>query len=251
VFYFQSASDKWPWLGAGLRRLGHDIWQGMGNLYPLLGWFSLLVIEREYIVSAWDQVQAPLQDQPVDTLMGANIAPLVGVLLYTILHNPEAPYRIGMAIFNLPAYWLYTKLSDHNVALPPDPMDSQAGTVPTVSNIDWLLKPEWQWFWDELFTGCQGSRQKYIRLQALIPNQERRLQICDYLNISTSDQPQAGFVRLAFMPLEPRGWFSFLRQPEEKTQMTERAQQVIAGYLNQLDAAEMEETGTAIAEGMG
>ncbi|MGK7889085.1 MAG: hypothetical protein AB4042_07095 [Leptolyngbyaceae cyanobacterium] len=251
IFYFNSASERWPWFGIGVRRLWRDIWAGMGNLYAILGWFSLIVIEREYIVSAWDQVQRPLQDQPVDTLVGYGIAPLVGVVLYTILHNPEAPYRIGVAIFNLPAYWLYTKLADHNIDLPPDSLEAQsaeqAETVPVVSNINWLLQPEWQWFWDELFTGCQGSRQKYIRLQALMSNQAWRSQICDYLNIPTSDQPQAGFVRLAFMPIEPGGWFSFLRQPEEKEQMSKRAQRVIAGYLSQLDAAEMEEPGGAIA----
>ncbi|NEQ97976.1 MAG: hypothetical protein F6K30_14865 [Cyanothece sp. SIO2G6] len=258
IFYYETVVDRWPWLRNSLSRLANDIWAGMGNLYAILGWFSVVVIEREYIMSAWDQVHAPLQNQPVETLLGYSIAPLVGVVLYTVLHNPEAPYRIGVAIFSFPAYWLYTKLADHNVALPPDQPDQpdqmddqeqeQSAMVPVVSNINWLLQPEWQWFWDELFTGCQSSRQKYIRLQALISNQEWRSQICDYLNVPTSDQPQAGFVRLAFMPIEPGGWFSFLRPSGEKEQMTERAQQVIAGYLGQLDAAEMGDGG-AITDG--
>ncbi|MGA1282909.1 MAG: hypothetical protein ACO34J_02410 [Prochlorothrix sp.] len=126
-------ADLWPWLGTASQRLAQDIWNAMGHLYAILGWFSLVVIESEVVKSAWEQVQTPLRNRPVETLWGWEIAPLVAVVAYTVLHNPEAPYRIGMAIFNLPAFWCYTKLADHQVTLPENTIAAETPTIDRVN----------------------------------------------------------------------------------------------------------------------
>jgi len=226
-------ADRWPWLGTASQRLAQDIWNAMGHLYAILGWFSLVVIESEVIKSAWEQVQAPLRHRPLETLWGWEIAPLVAVVAYTLLHNPEAPYRIGMAIFNLPAFWCYTKLADHQVTLPGNTI---AAETPTIDRVNWLLQDEWSWFWDELLKGCRNSEQKYLRLQGAIADPTQLNQVCDYLNLPTAATQSSRRVRLAFRPIEPRGWFAFLKSQDPQEVYTEKAQQVIAGYLRQLDA---------------
>ncbi|MEB3275219.1 MAG: hypothetical protein ACO4CG_05040 [Prochlorothrix sp.] len=229
----RSIATLWPWLGTASQRLAQDIWNAMGHLYAILGWFSLVVIESEFVKSAWEQIQEPLRAQPLETLWGWDIAPLVAILAYTLLHNPEAPYRIGMAIFNLPAFWCYTKLADHHITLPDNPI---APDAPTITQVEWLLQDDWQWFWDELLKGCRGSEQKYVRLQGAIADPVQLAQTCKYLNVPTADTQPIELVRLAFRPIEPRGWFAFFQSQESQQVYTEKAQQVIAGYVQQLDA---------------
>lgn len=232
-------AEKWPWLGITGRRLGSDVWKGMGNLYPLLGWFSLFFIEGEFVAGAWEQIKEPLQDGAVASVFGYSVAPLFGVVLYTLLRNPVAMYWIGMATFYLPGYWLYTKLADHHVELPADEL---AEDMPTIYEIDWLLQPEWQWFWDELLAGCDRTEQKYLRLQAVIASPEWLERVCVHLNVPTSDRGVASLIQFAFSPIQPMGWFSFFKS-QDKWQYTEKAQQVISGYLQQID--ELETTTTA------
>lgn len=232
------ATQTWPWLGTATQRLGSDLWKSMGNLYALLGWFSLIFIEGEFAVSAWEQIREPLHDRAIASLSGESVAPLVGVVSYTLLRNPEAIYRIGMAAFYLPAFWLYTKLSDGHVTLPSDEVGENALTI---ANIDWLLHPEWQWFWDELLADSKSNDQKYVRLQAVIANPEWLELTCKHLGIHTSESRSISLMRLAFRPIQPKGWFSFLKSQEER-QRTEKAQQVISGYLKQLEEIETNAT---------
>jgi hypothetical protein len=242
----QKSTARWPRLGQISHRLGRDLWKGMGNLYAIIGWFSLIFIEGEFLLSAWEQVQEPLKTHTLHTAWGYGISPLVGMIFYTLLHNPEAIYRIGMAAFYLPAYWLYTKLSDHDVVLPADEITTEDATI---AHIDWLLQPEWQWFWDELLSGCESGDQKYRRLQAVIAHPEWMEQVCKYLNIQASEQWKIPLASFAFMPMQPTGWFSFLRSQQEKQQLTEKAQQVISGYLKQIDEIEAMTNTEAVSSG--
>ena len=235
------AAEKWPWLGITGRRLGSDVWKGMGNLYPLLGWFSLFFIEGEFVAGAWEQIEEPLQDGAVGSVFGDSVLPLVGITLYTLLRNPVAMYWIGIAAFNLPGYWLYTKLADHHVDLPADEL---AEDMPTIYEIDWLLQTEWQWFWDELLAGCDRNEQKYLRLQAIIANPEWLERVCAHLNVQTTEQGRVSLIQLAFRPIQPMGWFSFFKS-QDKWQYTEKAQQVISGYLQQIDELETVTTAEA------
>ena len=232
----QDLTQSWPWFGTVLHRLGRDIWNGMGNLYALLGWFSLVVIGGEYVVGAWEQVREPLSADLLNhyQIFGLGVAPLVAAIAYTLLYNPEAMFRIGIALFDIPAFWLYTKLSDHDVALPADSVtDGDA----TIDHIDWLLQPQWQWFWDELLGECSTQAQKYQRLQAVITTPDWLEQVCQHFNIQPAGAWQRSIVRFVFRPIEPKGWFSVLKSTEQRP-YTDKAQQVISGYLDQLKAME-------------
>ncbi len=231
----QQLTQRWPKLEAVARRLGSDLWSGMGNLYAILGWFSLIFIEGEFVAGAWEQLERPLQNGAAGPFLDSEMPPLIRVILYALLRNPEAIYWIGMAAFFLPAYWLYTKLSDHHVTLPADAIPDEG--APTIAEIDWLLQPEWQWFWDELLAGCKSNDRKYVRLQAVMANSEWLERTCKHLNVQTAERNGILSIQLAFRPIQPKGWLSFLKS-QEKAQYTEKAQQVISGYLKQLDAAE-------------
>ncbi len=221
------------WLAQRIQRLKVDVWEGMKYLYPIFGVFSLVVIEGEIAVSAYEQVFQPWHEGLVQalTVWGYTLPPLLNLSWYTLSANPEAIYRIGMAVTFLPGYWLYIGLSDHENRLN---ADTYGESDPTVDQIDWLLTSDWQWFWTEFLAGCENNRHRYARIVAAVVNEDWRQQICQYLAIQKPDDAlQFKPVNLVLLSLKR---LQSIRQQEQSgPTKTGKGDTLIEAYRRQLD----------------